>query len=398
MLLRKLLRSLSAALSPASCPPLAHLRRSKPQTCSYDPATNASLLVTRVGDVDTELLSWYRPEEGGAVPRDAVAVDLNAPSSPGADVAGAAAAGLAAASALFRSTGAAADAAYADALLEKAEAVYSAGRSAIGLSTSADFNLTLLYNASTAFDDLAWGAGWLFKATRKESYLSDVYDFYVKHLEEEGPAADFKHAFDWDNVFWALNVLMAQETGKGTFVEAGERFLRAWICAVNPWSGSLGATANAALLGLMHADVVAAEAPAAARTYRCWALSQVRYALGDAGQSMVVGVGRDPPRRTQDRAAACPAAPAVCNRVTGFLSPDPDAHVLRGALLHGPGFADDLLESRANNAARVGVENNAGWTGALAGAALLDAGAWEVCLQEYGIYRSDPVCGSFVAV
>ena len=27
--------------------------------------------------------------------------------------------------------------------------------------------------------------------------------------------------------------------------------------------------------------------------------------------------------------------PQVCNRVTGLLSPDPDAHVLRGALVYG---------------------------------------------------------------
>lgn len=40
-------------------------------------------------------------------------------------------------------------------------------------------------------------------------------------------------------------------------------------------------------------------------------LSQVRYMLGDAGRSLVVGVGKNPPKRTQDRGAACPDPPEV---------------------------------------------------------------------------------------
>ena len=133
----------------------------------------------------------------------------------------------------------------------------------------------------------------------------------------------------------------------------------------------------------------------------CHPNPQIRYMLGDAGRSLLVGYGHNPPKRTQDRGAACPdppevgsgagrgggreggrlgllrlergtagwlsAAPApasgmhlhpssctmrqpapacppglphpprpqVCNRVTGLLSPDPDAHVLRGALVYG---------------------------------------------------------------
>ena len=42
-----------------------------------------------------------------------------------------------------------------------------------------------------------------------------------------------RFAFDWDNVFWPLNLLMAQETGKGTFHKQTELFLRNWICAGN---------------------------------------------------------------------------------------------------------------------------------------------------------------------
>jgi endoglucanase len=135
-----------------------------------------------------------------------------------------------------------------------------------------------------------------------------------------------------------------------------------------------------------------------AATYRCWALSQMRYILGDSGRSLVVGFGQDPPQRTQDRGAGCPAAPATCNRVTGLMSPDPDTYELTGALVQGPGRSDNYLDERTNDASRVGIENNAGFIGALAGAALLPTRTWDVCLQSFGIYRSNPVCGDFVAI
>lgn len=195
-----------------------------------DPEKNTSLLVSRVGDIDTELLLWYRPEDGKA--RSAYAVDLNAQvGGYGADLGGSVAAGLAAASTLF--AGDPSQANYSASLLASAQEVYDASKNAQFKYTDADYNMTLLYNSSTVYDDLAWAAGWLFKATKNDTYLSDVYDFYVKHLEAEADIADWKFAFDWDNVFWPLNVLLAQETGGSTFKKQSEQFLRSWMCANN---------------------------------------------------------------------------------------------------------------------------------------------------------------------
>jgi hypothetical protein len=170
--------------------------------------------------------------------------------------------------------------------------------------------------------------------------------------------------YDWDNVFWPTNLLLAQETGRSTFSKQAELFLKNWICAgnvanytahgraYNPWSGarrslplqtpadclllqqkklifihkrmsqpliaphplstgSLGTSTSAAAMALMYADLAEHTSTSLAREYRCWALSQVRYVLGDAGRSLVVGYGKNPPKRTQDRAAACPDAPQV---------------------------------------------------------------------------------------
>jgi hypothetical protein len=59
--------------------------------------------------------------------------------------------------------------------------------------------------------------------------------------------------------------------------------------------------------------------------------------------------------------------PQVCNRVTGLLSPDPDPHTLRGALVYGSGRSDAFEDVRQADSNRVGIENNAGLAAALAG-------------------------------
>ncbi len=97
---------------------------------------------------------------------------------------------------------------------------------------------------------------------------------------------------------------------------------------------------------------------------------------------------------TQDRGAACPAAPTPCNAVTGLLSPEEDPHVLQGALVVGPGLSDNMEDIRNQNASRVGIENNVGLTGSLIGVLDYPKGLWEICLQNYGVYATNPVCGN----
>ena len=371
--------------------------------------TGQALLVTRVGDADEESRRWYRPEDGR--PRNAYAVDMTSAVGDqaggyGADLGASVAAGLAAASTLFIDE----DESYALKLLSKAKEVYEDSLSAKMRFDRADYNLSELYNSTCMHDDLGWAAGWLYRATNEQRYLDEVYTHYIEYLEEEGPATAWKKAFDWDNVFWATNILMAQETKNSTFVKHSEEFLRGWMCAnnaanytrrgraYNAFSAPLGSTANVAMTAFMYADLIEEESAAKSQAYRCWGLSQVRYMMGDAGRSMVVGQGRNPPERTRDRAAACPAKPTTCNRVTSYLSPDADTHTLTGALVHGPAKSDYFIDDRTNDAAMVGIESNAGWIGALAGATTLPDGMWEICLQQFGIYRDDPICGSFVTL
>ena len=71
----------------------------------------------------------------------------------------------------------------------------------------------------------------------------------------------------------------------------------------------------------------------------------------------------------------------------------------RGEFVLSSGAKSDYyLDDRTNAASMVGIETNAGWVGALGGAATLPDGMWEICLQQFGIYRDDPICGSFVTL
>ena len=140
---------------------------------------------------------------------------------------------------------------------------------------------------------------------------------------------------------------------------------------------------SSALLAFIYAKHVGRDAGA---PYECWATSQLRYMLGDNPnrQSFVVGVGASFPQQPHQRAASCPPPPATCNYLQ-LHSPDPNPHVLHGALVGGPHFNDTFPDDRMNYAkSEVGIEYNAGFTAALAGAASA-ATPWGACMQAGGL-------------
>ena len=89
---------------------------------------------------------------------------------------------------------------------------------------------------------------------------------------------------------------------------------RAW----NRNSGTLGGTANAAFLALAYSKFARQqhEYNQLQKRYVCWARGQLRYMLGGAGRSLVVGYGVNPPVKVQNEAASCNPSPTVCNAVS----------------------------------------------------------------------------------
>lgn len=70
-------------------------------------------------------------------------------------------------------------------------------------------------------------------------------------------------------------------------------------------------------------------------------------------------------------------------------------HQLLGALSEGPSDGtDSFADVRTNNGSRVSVEYNAGFTSALVAMYQIQTPTWPQCLQGYGVFHVDPVCGS----
>ena len=259
----------------------------------------------------------------------------------------------------------------------------------------------VFYNSTTYRDDLLWAAAWMYKATNDTAYLADVDKYYGAHVDFEGEK-DVPLVFDWDNVFFGANVLLAQLTDEGAFHIATQDMLKQWICATtgkvlftpkgrawNPEAPTTGGTMNTALLSLIYGQLPSKFVPVGKRDrYTCFARAQMRYVLGDGGRSLMAGWGKRPPQRVQSRMAACPKAPAPCDKVRNLYGPGPNPNVLTGAIIEFPAYDDKFADVRASNDSRVSIENNAGATAAFAG--LNQAtGTWDQCLQGFGVLTRD---------
>ncbi|CAL8466081.1 g5617 [Coccomyxa elongata] len=265
----------------------------------------------------------------------------------------------------------------------------------------------VFYNSTSYRDDLLWAAAWMYKATGERAYLDDVNYYYSAHVNQES-ATDVDLVTDWDHLFWASNVLLAEATDEGAFHMATQGMLKQWICATtgkvlftpkgrayNRASPSLGSTANTALLSLIYGQMHSAKVDQAKKDrYTCFARSQMRYMLGDSGRSLIAGWGKNPPTHIQNRGASCPNPPEPCTPENSLLSRWGNPHVLTGALVEFSSFSDVLDDSRTSNDTRVTIDNNAGAVSALAG--LNEAtGSWDQCLQGFGVLTHDKaVCDS----
>ena len=183
----------------------------------------------------------------------------------------------------------------------------------------------VFYNSTSYQDDLLWAAAWMYRATREPGYLADVTRFYAQHLEQEA-ATDTALVTDWNHVFWASNVLLANVTDQGAFHAATQSMLKQWICATSgrvrftpkgrAWNAAapeLGSTANTALLSLMYGQTPSRYIPAPmADRFTCFARSQLRYVLGDSGRSLMAGWGTRPPSAVQVPPAIRCRSPTSC--------------------------------------------------------------------------------------
>lgn len=159
---------------------------------------------------------------------------------------------------------------------------------------------------------------------------------------------------------------------------------------------SLRNNANTAMLGLVYAkDVARARKPMEkAYTYQCWALSQIRYMLGDGGRSYVVGYGINPPKRPHHRGASCPSK-GKCSW-ENYSSKTYNPQVLTGALVGGPDVKDGYADDRSDwIQSEVALDYNAGFMSAVAGLQRIQrkSDGFGRCYTGFGWLHSSPIRG-----
>ncbi|MBN2444542.1 MAG: glycoside hydrolase family 9 protein [Spirochaetales bacterium] len=310
---------------------------------------------------------WGPPElqSDEKCPRDLI---VCTPSNPASDVCGSTAAALALMYINYRDI----DMAYSAECLDHAIDLFNLGRNNLGLSDGLSF-----YPPSIYWDDLAWGAIWLYIATGDEYYLDDFNTIISPGCagldndtnRENGISWENQWTQCWDAVWAGAFIAAAGATGHPAFIEQVKFNLEtmmydiaespAGLVYLHEW-GSLRYATAMGLTGLaFYNNFPAAEN----EIYRDFGASQMSYALGSnpLNRCYIVGCGNNSPRH--------PHHDAAHGSDTGFLDDPPEhKHLLYGALVGGPGEDDqhnDATEDFIQN--EVSIDFNAACVGAMAG-------------------------------
>ncbi|KUP96720.1 glycoside hydrolase family 9 protein [Thermobifida cellulosilytica] len=328
-----------------------------------------NVLYVQVGDGDADH-KWWGPAEVMPMERPSFKVD---PSCPGSEVAAETAAAMAASSIVFADD----DPAYAATLVTHARQLYNFADTYRGKYSDC-VPVGSFYNSWSGYqDELVWGAYWLYRATGDASYLAKAeYEYDFLSTEQQTDIRSYRWTIAWDDKSYGAYVLLAQETGKQKYIDDANRWLDYWTVGVNgqrvPYSpggqavldtwGSLRYAANTAFAALVHARTVDDD-PVRSQRYHDFGVRQINYALGDnpRNSSYVVGFGNNPPRNPHHRTAHGSWTDSI-------TSPADNRHVLYGALVGGPGSANDAYtDSRQDYIANeVATDYNAGFSSALA--------------------------------
>ncbi|XP_023718478.1 endoglucanase A isoform X2 [Cryptotermes secundus] len=244
----------------------------------------------QVGEVDHSI--WCRPED---IPMHRPAYKIDT-SHPGSDLASETAAALAAASIVFQRN----DSSYADILLTHAKQLFDFANKYRGKYTESITGAKGSYETYSYYDELVWGATWLYRATGNESYLK-----IAEQLYKEFDLLYWTTGFTWDKKISGIEVLLARMLGKplykdrvisycGTLVDSQKRTPKGLVYIED--YGSLSKIAAAAYICFQLADL-----GASSDFYRQFFKKQIDYILGDSGRSYVVGFGNNPPTHVRHR-------------------------------------------------------------------------------------------------
>lgn len=336
---------------------------------------------------------WTRPED----------MDYSRPvtqCSVGSDLAAEMAAALAAASIVFKD-----DANYSKVLVKGATTLFAFSRSNRGRYSQANNEIRQYYNSTGYYDEYVWGGAWMYYATGNSSYLQLVTNPGIAQHAASKKGGTLNGVFSWDNKLPGAQVLL---TRLRMFLDPGypyENLLNSYqnqttilLCSYLPNYKSFNRTrggliqlnhgnpeplqyvVNAAFLAALYSDyLAAANIPGwycgptyfDRQTLRDFATTQINYILGKNPLSMsyVVGYGNRYPKHVHHRAASIPQNGVKYTCTSGYKwrdSPNPNPHVLTGAMVGGPDKFDRFNDARNNyNQTEPTIAGNAGLVAAL---------------------------------
>jgi endoglucanase len=226
-------------------------------------------------------------------------------SCPGSDVVGQSAAALAASSILFKPS----DPTYAATLLSHARSLYEFADTFRGTYDACIPDVGAYYKSWSGYwDELVWGAIWLYKATGEPAYLTKATAYYANLGKmSQSTTPKYNYTMSWDDNTFGDYILMAQLTGQQKYIDDAQRNLD-WLTVgyggtrptytpggevqVDTW-GPARYAANAAFTTLEFSNWLRSQGldPARQKTYHDFAVQQTNYILGDNPnhESYVVG-------------------------------------------------------------------------------------------------------------
>ncbi len=326
--------------------------------------TGPTEFVAQVSDKSTDHSLWAAAELTELfTTRQAYRVTA---ANPGTEVVCETAAALASASIIFQDS----DPAYSAELLNHAISLYDFGDQYRGFYTD-PIPAGCCYPSGNYYDELVWGALWLYKATGDVQYLNKAEAEYDNMMTNpQGQPVDFLWSLVWEDKSYGSFVILSQLTGDQKYKNDAERHLDYWSDDITyspggqawlfQW-GSLRHSANAALTAFIYADKVPTPNK---NKYIAFAEGQINYILGDnpSNRSYVIGFGNNPPKNPHHRTVH------GSWEGTDRGNPVPATHTLYGALVGGPGAADDQHTDETSDYQEneVAVDYNACFQGAIA--------------------------------
>ena len=316
-----------------------------------------------VGDGVIDHSYWYPPE---FITYKVPSYKIDK-SKPGSDAAGEAAAAFAAASILFKNE----NATYSATLLKHAIELYD-----FADTYRSDYNTNVpevaaFYGYDVLkdgyFDELSWGALWLYRATKDEQYVEK----FEKVITEDPYYENFNIALNWADKYPVCFVLAAELFSDDKYLQKAKKYAQEildtpttpgglYYCSKSDW-GSNRHAANAAAALAFLAKILP-ESDSKRKEYIKFVQNQINYILGDnpLGVNFVVGAEENSPKSVHHRAASCTFE---CETTR----PYENVHTLWGAITGGPDKEDHWIDWRGDyQRNEVAMDYNAGYTADLA--------------------------------